>query len=279
MRACPERPCADRRRPERPSAGQRAPGRGRDARVRSGRRGRGRRGGRRWPPRSRPPSSSWTSTCRAWTASRPAAGSPPTSGHGGSAAVDVRGRRPARAGRHRAGPSATCTRRTSARACCGPSGSATRTRPDRGRAPPPGADVQRPSSSGTTPETRVPAAGVESTCTVPPMRRRSLAVHEAVAAARDAVGVEATTVVGERRAPGGHAVAVRPAFERDGHRRVLAGVLGRVLQCLQAAEVDGGLDVLGEPPDVPGGDDRHRQGGRGRRLEAATRPRSISTGG
>ena len=70
--------------------------------------------------------------------------------------------------------------------------------------------------------------------------------------------VEAGAVVGDLE----HERAFHLA-QRDRHRRALAGVLARVLHRLEAAEVDGRLDLLRVAADALGLDRRRQRGAAG----------------
>ena len=100
-------------------------------------------------------------------------------------------------------------------------------------------------------------------------------VHEAVAALRARREVEAGAVVGDLEEQ-------RAFFLVDGDPRLgaLAGVLRRVLERFEAAEVDGRLDRGGVATDVVGDDARWAaRRGPAAALSASGSPRSISSGG
>ncbi len=116
---------------------------------------------------------------------------------------------------------------------------------------------------------RVPAPGAESTVTRPAERPHPVAhVHEAVARCGAPCHVEAR----RRRRPRRRAARPRPRATRDRHRRPLAGVLARVLQRLEAAEVHGRLHLLRVAADTVGLDAGRQRGAAGRGAERLGEP-------
>ena len=268
---------ADRRRPD-PVPARRQDGDGGDARVRGGRRGRVGRGGRRAVRGARPrPGADGHQPAGASTASRPPGGSP------------TRTPMPSCCSSRRTRPT-TCPRAPST---CGAAGYVNKEEFGPRRRPRPLAEptdartnrlsrARRPcsldtSSSGMRPAMLVPWPGAESTVTraAEGARRGRSCSRSRGRGPAPLSRIEAGAGVGDLE----HSA---PSTSRSVTIAVgaVAGVLARVLERLEAAEVHGGLDLLRVAADVLR---LHRRGQRRARSPAARsasgRPRSMSSGG
>ena len=148
--------------------------------------------------------------------------------------LDVPARRPSRPTPRRAGRAPTSTRKTfvarSDSLGCGSE-----------HADSVGFITEQAASSGIDPRTVTPTPGVESQRTVPPMApTRSAMLTKPWPCRRDTTAVsKPATVVGHRRT----AAHPTPPIRAPSTGAVARCVLGRVLQRLETAEVDGRLDL------------------------------------